>query len=41
MGKFIECPALIEKMGQEGRKIAEKRFNVHQINATIIAEIGL
>ena len=36
MVKFIENPALIEKMGQAGRIMAEERFDVHKINCQII-----
>ena len=41
MEKFLECPALIESMGQAGRSIAERRFNVHHINAKILDTFGL
>jgi glycosyltransferase involved in cell wall biosynthesis len=41
MMRFVKSPDLIEKMGQEGRRIAEERFDVHAINRQIIAVMGL
>lgn len=41
MFRFIESPELIEKMGREGRRIAEERFNVHLINVEIMKVMGL
>ncbi len=40
MLKFIEQPELIENMGEMSRAMAERRFNVHTINAQILAEIA-
>lgn len=37
MERFILEPALIIKMGLESRRLAEARFNVHQINKQIVA----
>lgn len=39
MERFIELPDLIEKMGLASRKIAEERFNVHEVNLKILKEI--
>jgi len=36
MMRFIENPDLIKAMGQEGRRMAEERFDVHTINRQII-----
>ncbi|GGW48503.1 glycosyltransferase family 4 protein [Alishewanella tabrizica] len=36
MLQFIQQPALINAMGQKSREMAEKHFNVQQINTTII-----
>jgi glycosyltransferase involved in cell wall biosynthesis len=41
MMRFVESPDLIEKMGKEGRRIAEERFDVHAINRQIIEAMGL
>jgi len=41
MMRFVEFPDLIINMGQEGRRIAEERFNVHAINRQIIEVLGL
>ena len=40
MMRFVESPDLIEKMGHEGRRIAEKRFDVHAITSQIMKVIG-
>jgi glycosyltransferase involved in cell wall biosynthesis len=39
--RFIENPHLIARMGAESRRIAEERFDVHQINAVVMDVIGL
>ena len=41
MMRFVESPDLIEKMGHEGRRIAEKRFDVNKINLRIMETIGI
>lgn len=41
MIKFIKSPGLIIRMGIEGRRIAEERFNVHMINKKILEEMGV
>jgi glycosyltransferase involved in cell wall biosynthesis len=38
---FVKQPELIISMGIESRRIAEKRFNVHKINAQILAEMSV
>ena len=40
MMRFVESPDLIETMGQEGRRIAVERFDVHAINRQILEVIG-
>lgn len=37
MERFIESPELIASMGKESRRLAEERFNVHEVNARLIA----
>jgi glycosyltransferase involved in cell wall biosynthesis len=39
--RFIDNPELIAEMGAESRRIAEERFDVHQINAVIMEVVGL
>lgn len=39
MLKFIEQPELITSMGKMSRELAERRFNVHAINAQILAVV--
>ena len=41
MQRFIENPPLIETMGSESRRLAEARFDVRRINATIIEMMSL
>jgi len=41
MVRFIENPQLIEKMGLEGRRMAEECFDVHVINKQIMETMGL
>lgn len=41
MQKFILEPELIERMGQESRRIAEERFDAHKINEILLHEMGL
>ncbi|GAB4128941.1 MAG: glycosyltransferase family 4 protein [Rhodothalassiaceae bacterium] len=41
MFRFIENPALIETMGRESRRLAEERFDVHEINAIILGAMGI
>jgi glycosyltransferase involved in cell wall biosynthesis len=39
MLRFILQPELIARMGMQSRRIAERRFNVHEINRQIISEL--
>ena len=41
MIRFIENPDLIRKMGKKSRKFAEKKFDVHQVNAKMIEHMHL
>lgn len=41
MLRFVKNPALIATMGQESRRLAEKRFNVHSINARLLKILGI
>jgi len=41
MERFINEPELIERMGKESRRIAEERFDVHQINQILLEAMGL
>jgi glycosyltransferase involved in cell wall biosynthesis len=41
MLRFIENPDLIESMGQQSRRMAEERFDVHRINAKLLEVLGL
>jgi len=40
MMRFVESPGSIETMGQEGRRIAEERFDVHAINEQLMDVMG-
>lgn len=41
MLRFIEQPSQISQMGAESRRIAEAKFDVHKINALIMAVMGI
>jgi glycosyltransferase involved in cell wall biosynthesis len=41
MLRFIEQPTLIASMGVKSRQLAEERFDVHKINARILAVLGI
>lgn len=41
MLRFVDVPALIEKMGDESRAIAIERFDVHKVNDSILTAIGI
>lgn len=41
MQRFIDQPDLIVTMGHESRLLAEERFDVRKVNATMIAAMGL
>ena len=40
MRRFVNDPSLVASMGAQSRKIAEQRFDVHQINRKIISVLG-
>ncbi len=41
MLRFIEEPALIEKMGKRSRAIAEEKYDVHKVNAQMMSAMEL
>ena len=41
MENFIKNPSLIEKMGLESRIIAQKKYDVHEVNKIIMTEMGV
>ena len=41
MIRFIEQPDLIESMGKASRTLAEERFDVHKVNAIMLAAMGI
>ena len=41
MQYFIEDPKLIELMGQRSREIALNKYDVHQVNAHMLGEMGI
>jgi glycosyltransferase involved in cell wall biosynthesis len=41
MIRFIKQPELINRMGEESRRLAEKKFNVHEVNQRLMAILGL
>ena len=41
MVTFIENPTLIARMGKRSRELAEKRFDVHKINAELVRIITI
>ena len=41
MRRFVDEPALIASMGRESRRIAEERFDVHEVNRLLLDELGL
>ena len=41
MQKFLADPSLVSKMGQESRRIAESKYNVHKVNEVMMLEMGL
>ncbi len=41
MIKFLEDRTLIPKMGKRSREIAERKFDVHNVNKTIVSAMGL
>ncbi len=41
MLKFVEDPALLDRMGRRSRQMAEEKFDVHKVNAVMLHEMGL
>lgn len=41
MLKFIENPKLIHAMGLRSRQIADEKYDVHKVNATMLQEMGI
>ena len=41
METFVKEPGLAQKMGRESRRIAEEKYNVHQVNSVILEAMGL
>ncbi|WBY02076.1 glycosyltransferase family 4 protein [Ramlibacter tataouinensis] len=41
MLKFIGDPTLASRMGQRSRQIAESKYDVHQVNARMLQELGV
>ena len=41
MERFIRDPGLIPTMGRASRTLAEERFDVHVINARMLAAMGM
>ena len=41
MERFIEHPELIARMGEESRRIAVEKYDVHKVNAVIMDVMGL
>jgi glycosyltransferase involved in cell wall biosynthesis len=40
MVRFIQDPALAPRMGARSRQIAEAKYDVHQVNAVMLREMG-
>jgi len=41
MRRFIEEPHLIKRMGEESRRLAEAKYDVHLVNAVILETMGI
>lgn len=41
MERYLDDPALIQRHGDESRRLAEERFEVHRINRTMLEHMGL
>lgn len=39
--RFIDDPGLAPRMGKRSREIAEDRYDVHKVNAVMLAEMGI
>ena len=41
MRRFLDDPSLIAPMGHESRMLAERRYDVHAINALLLDKLGV
>lgn len=41
MQAFVQCPELIQQMGQQSRQITLDKYDVHQVNQHMMQEMGL
>lgn len=41
MRRFLDEPDLARRMGLRSREIAEEKYEVHQVNALMLREMGL
>lgn len=41
MQRLVDEPALAERMGERGRRVAEDKYDVRKVNARILQTIGL
>jgi len=41
MRRFIDTPDLVNKMGAESRQIAEDKYDVHKVNASMLEAMGI
>jgi glycosyltransferase involved in cell wall biosynthesis len=41
MERFIDNPALLERMGARSRAVAEEKYDVHKVNAVVLRHMGL
>ena len=41
MQKFVDTPALIPKMGNRSREIAEEKYDVHKVNEVMLQAMGI
>ncbi len=39
--RFVERPELVAEMGQQSRRLAEERFDVHRVNAQMLEVMGI
>lgn len=41
MLRFVGEPALVSRMGQRSRELAEQKYDVHKVNAVMLREMGI
>lgn len=41
MRRFLDSPELLSSMGQQSRKLALQKFDVHKVNAVMLKEMGI